>query len=266
MKAHLNYTLPPDKIFQKKRIPTGVKGLDDMLGGGLPLGRCILICGGPGSGKTIFGVQFLYNGMIKYGEPGLYVSLDESPAHLKEDMASFGWDIEKLEKDGKLVIVDASPVRTIAGQVRIGKLNIGKRDFKMLSLIEIIKTRVQEIGAKRVVIDSISSLIFQYPDDSERRNAILDLFEAVTSLGTTCLITAELRATALVREVQAEEFLSHGVIVFHTFTEGGELIRAVQIEKMRGISHDHQLRPYKINDNGIEVFSKEGILTSTKVY
>lgn len=266
MKARLNYTPPPDNPIQKKRVPTGVKGLDDMLGGGLPLGRCILVCGGPGSGKTIFGVQFLFNGAVKYGETGLYVSLDENPAHLKEDMTGFGWNLEKLERDGKLVIIDASPIRTITGKVKIGKLNLGKRDFKMLSLIEIIKTRIQETGAKRVVIDPISSLILQYPDDSERRTAILDLFEVVTSLGTTSLITTELRATALEREVQTEEFLSHGVIVFHTFTEGGELIRAIQIEKMRGISHDHQLRPYKINENGIEVFSKESILTSTKIY
>jgi len=170
--------------------------------------------------------------------------------------------IEKLEKDKKLVIVDASPLRTIPGQVNIGKVSIGKRDFKMLSLIEIIKNRTKEIGAKRIVIDSISSLILQYPDESERRNAILDLFETVTDLGTTSLITTELRATALEREVQAEEFLSHGVIVFHTFNEGGKLIRAIQIEKMRGVSHDHQLRPYKIYKNGIEVFSRESVLTT----
>jgi len=245
-----------------KRIPTGIKGLDDMLDGGLPPGRCILVCGGPGSGKTILSVQFLYNGATEYEETGLYVALGESPTHLKEDLSGFGWNIEKLEKDKKLVIVDASPLRTIPGQVNIGKVSIGKRDFKMLSLIEIIKTRTKEIGAKRIVVDSISSLILQYPDESERRNAILDLFEAITDLGTTSLITTELRATALEREVQAEEFLSHGVIVFHTFNEEGKLIRAIQIEKMRGVSHDHQLRPYKIYKNGIEVFSRENVLTT----
>jgi len=245
------------------KVPTGVKGFDDMLGGGLPLGRCILVCGGPGAGKTIFGIQFLYNGAVKHDETGLYVSLGESPIHLKEDMSGFGWDIERLEKDGKLVIVDASPIRTIPGQVKIGKLSIGKRDFKMLSLIESIKSRAQEIGAKRIVIDSISSLILQYPDDSERRNAILDLFEALTGLGTTCLVMTELRATALERQIQAEEFLSHGVMVFHTFNEGGRLIRAIQIEKMRGIPHDHELRPYRIHKDGIEIFAKENILAIT---
>ena len=243
-----------------KRISTGIKGLDDMLGGGLPSGRCILVCGGPGSGKTILSVQFLYNGVTKYNETGLYVALGESPIHLKEDLGGFGWDIERLEKDKKLVIVDASPLRTIPRSIQVGKISLGKQDFRMLSLIEVIKSRTKEIGAKRVVIDSISSLILQYPDETERRNAILDLFEAVTNLGATSLIATELRATALEREVQTEEFLSHGVIVFHTFKEGGRMIRAIQIEKMRGISHDHQLRPYKIYKNGVEVFSKESVL------
>jgi circadian clock protein KaiC len=245
------------------RVPIGVKGLDDMLGGGVPSGRCILVSGGPGSGKTILGIQFLYNGAVNYDETGLYVSLDESPIHLREDMQGFGWDIARLEKDEKLVIVDASPIRTIPGQVQIGKLSIGKRDFEMLSLIESMKTRVQEIGAKRVVIDSISSLILQYPDDSKRRTAILDLFENLTEMGTTCLVMTELRAITLERQIAAEEFLSHGVIVFHIFNEGGRLIRAIQIEKMRGIPHDHELRPYKIHKDGIEIFAKESILTST---
>jgi KaiC/GvpD/RAD55 family RecA-like ATPase len=246
-----------------KRIFTGIKGLDDMLGGGLPSGRCILVCGGPGSGKTILSVQFLYNGVTEYNETGLYVALGESPTHLKEDLGGFGWDIERLEKDQKLVIVDASPLRTIPSHVKVGKINLGSQDFRMLSLIEVIRARTKEIRAKRVVIDSISSLILQYPDESERRNAVLDLFEAVTALGASSILTTELRATALEREVKTEEFLSDGVIVFHNFNERGRLIRAIQIEKMRGVSHDHQLRPYKIYKKGIEVFSKESVLAST---
>lgn len=246
-----------------KKVPTRVKGLDEMLGGGLPSSRSILVCGGPGSGKTTFGVQFLCNGAIKDGENGLYVSLGESPTHLRENMASFGWDIEKLEKKEKLAIVDASPIRTIPGKVKIGELEIGKRDLSMVSLWAIIKTRTQEIGARRIVIDPITSLILEYPNVSERRNAMLDLLETISNLGTTNLMITELRATALERELQVEEFLSHGVIVFHTFTESGKVIRAIQIEKMRGIPHDEQLRPYQIAKNGIEVFSKENILLDT---
>ncbi len=244
-----------------ERVSTGIEGLDEMLGGGLPFGRCILVCGGPGSGKTIFGIQFLYNGATRYNERGLYVSLDESPTHLKENMAGFGWNLEKLEKKRKLAVIDASPIRTIPGEVKIGELSIGKRDFSMLSLIEIIKAKANEIDAKRIVVDPITSLIVQYPDVSEKRNAALDLFEAISRLGTTNIITTELRATTLQRTVQAEEFLSHGVIVFHVFHEDRELVRAVQIEKMRGVAHDQQVRPYRISEQGIVVYPKERPVT-----
>jgi len=247
-----------------KKVPTGIEGLDSMLGGGLPFGRCTLICGGPGSGKTTFAVQFLYNGAKKYGETGLYVSLGESPVHLKENMTSFGLDIERLEKEGKFIIVDASPIRILPGEVKIGDLNIGKRDFSMLSLIEGIRNRTEENQVKRIVVDPITTLMLQYPDVSERQNAILDLMETVTALGITSLMTTELRATTLERQVQAEEFLSHGVMILHSFTEGGRIIRAIQIEKMRGIAHDHELRPYKIQKNGIEIFPKEKIISRTQ--
>ena len=230
------------------KVTTGVKGLDDMLGGGLSLGRCTLICGGPGSGKTTFCVQFLYNGATKYGETGLYVSLGESPTQLKENMTGYGWDIERLEKDGKLLIVDASYVRT-------------KRDPNLLSLIENIRERVKENQVKRVVIDPITSLILQYPDASDRQNIIQGLMEAVTNLGITSLMTTELRVNTLERQVQAIEFLSDGVIIFHRFTDHGRTLRAVQIEKMRGVAHDDELRPYKIMKNGIEVFSKEKMVS-----
>jgi len=246
-----------------KKVPTDIEGLDAMLRGGLPFGRCTLVCGGPGSGKTTFSVQFLYNGATKHGETGLYVSLGESPTHLIENMASFGWDIEKLEKERKLIMVDASPIRTLPGEVSIGKINIGKRNFSMLSLIEVVRDRVEENQVKRIVIDPITTTIIQYPDVSERQNAILDLMEAITDLGVTSLMTTELRATSLERQVQAIEFLSHGVIIFHRFTEGGRIIRAIQIEKMRGIAHDHELRPYKILKNGIEIFPKESIISRT---
>lgn len=243
-----------------RNVPTGVKGLDEMLGGGIPSGRSILVCGGPGSGKTIFGIQFLCNGITESGENGLYVSLDENTEHLKQDMAGFGWDLEKLEEKHRLAIIDASPIRTVPGEVRIGELKIGKRDFSMLSLIEIIKANAKKIKAKRIVVDPITTLIVQYPDSSEKRNAVLDLLETISSLGTTNIVTTENRATTLMRRVSMEEFLAHGVMILHVFHEGRELVRALQIEKMRGIAHDQEIRPYRITDKGLVVYSKESPL------
>ena len=256
-----------------KRVPTGIAGLDKMLNGGLPAGRCILLCGGPGSGKTILSWQFLYYGAVLSGEPGVYVSLDEDINQLKEEIASFGcsvevsnnkrkteglgWNIEKLEKLKKIAVVDASPIRLLPGKIKIGNIRIGKRDFSLASLMDIVEKKVKGINAKRVVIDPITALTLQYHDNVERRTAVLDLFEALTRLGTTNLITTELRRVGLEREISTEEFLAHGVIILHTFTSNREIVRGIQIEKMRGIAHDTQIRPYAITQNGIEVFSQE---------
>lgn len=239
------------------KVQTGIIGLDEMLVGGLTPGRSILVCGGPGSGKTIFGVQFLYNGITKYNENGLFVSLDEHPAHLRQNVAGFGWDLEKLEKKRRLAIIDASPIRYEEGEVRTGDLWIGKRDFTLLSLTEIIKAKVEEIKAKRLVIDPLATLTTLYQNVSEKRRIVIDLLEGISSLGTTNVVTTELRATTLGRTVEPEEFLSHGVVVLHVFHEDRELIRALQVEKMRGIAHDPQIRPYEICNDGIVVYSKE---------
>ncbi|NWG10749.1 KaiC domain-containing protein [Candidatus Bathyarchaeota archaeon] len=248
-----------------EHVPTGIDGLDKMLNDGLPTGRCILVCGGPGSGKTILSMQFLRHGAIQCNESGLYVSLDEDIGQLKEEMAGFGWDLEKLEEKGKLAIVDASPIRHIPKEVKVGDLWVGKRNFSSLSLIEIVKKNVEKINAKRIVIDPITALTLQYPDISERRTAILDLFEALSNLGTTNLITTELRSVTLERKIRAEEFLAHGVIVLHVFMSDKEIVRGIQIEKMRGIAHDDQIRPYKITEKGIEVFSQEKSLIATPI-
>lgn len=246
-------------VYKVRQIPTGIDGLDKMVNGGLQHDRCILICGGPGSGKTILSMQFLYNGAVRYNESGLYISLDENRRQLKEEMAVFGWDIEKLEKSGRIAIVDASPIRYAPAEGKIAGQWVGKRNFSIVSLIEIIKRYAEEIDAKRIVVDPITALIFQYDNVSERRTAILDLVEALTNLGTTSLITTEIRSVVLEREIRAEEFLVHGVVVLHVFVSEDEIVRGLQIEKMRGIAHDDQIRPYKITGNGIAVFPQERV-------
>jgi KaiC/GvpD/RAD55 family RecA-like ATPase len=240
-----------------RQIPSGIAGLDTMLNGGLPSGRCVLICGGPGSGKTILCMQFLCYGATQLDAPGLFVSLDEGVRQLREEMKSFGWKIEELETKGKLAVVDASPIRHLPGEVKVGDSWVGKRNFSMVSLIEVIRERVNMIEAKRVVVDPIITLMLQYPSGSERRTSILDLIEFLSSLNATSLITTELRSVALEREIRTEEFLTHGVIVLHSFVDSKEIVRGIQIEKMRGINHDNQIRPYKITEKGVEVFAEE---------
>ena len=189
--------------------------------------------------------------------------MDESKTHFYREMITFGWNLEELEKQRKFTFLDASPIRHIPGEVKIGKLTIGKRDFSMISLIEGIKSSAQTLDARRIVVDPIASLVFQYPDVVQRRTAILDLIEALIGTGATSILTLELRAAGLTsgleRSVQLEEYLAHGVIVLLTIQVGRSLIRAVQVEKMRETLIDTQPRPYKIGDNGIEVFPRESV-------
>jgi KaiC/GvpD/RAD55 family RecA-like ATPase len=230
-----------------ERVKSGIPGLDEMLNGGIPKGRVILVVGGPGTGKTIFCTQFLINGIKQYGEPGLFISLDETGYHIKRELASFNWDIAQLERDKMWALVDLSPFGHMAKEMKRSKIALGKREFALEKAIDDIKKGVKSVGAKRIVIDTMNSLTYQFPDPLQRRAVILSLMEVFVSTG------------ALEREVQLEEYLAHGVIIMQTLQVGKAATRVLQIEKMRETPIDTQMRPYRINEKGIEVYPKESV-------
>jgi circadian clock protein KaiC len=232
-----------------------------MLGGGFPLGRVLLVLGEPGAGKTILCSQFLANGIEKFGENGLFVSLEEGKDYYLREMNAFGWDFGKAEKEGRFSFIDASPIRSIQEDVRVGKLTIGSQDFSLISLLEIIRSSAKAISAKRLVIDPMSILMFQYPDESQRRKALLDFVEALSDTGATCLISSELhRVGVKARTIQAEEFLVHGVIVMQSLAVGNTKQRVIEVEKMRETQIDRQPRPYRIGEKGIEVYAQQTVI------
>jgi KaiC/GvpD/RAD55 family RecA-like ATPase len=235
-------------------ISTGIYGVDELLDGkGIPQGHSVLISGGPGSGKTTFGIQFLYEGATKFNEPGLYVTLDEDPADIKKNMAAFGWDLDALEKDIKLIFVNVSPVRAKSSE-KAGLMQLGMKEFKLVKLLEAIRGGIEEIQAKRVVIDPVTMFMLQYPDETERTHAMKDLIVELRKTDCTHLMISELRGTGLEREYQFEEYLCQGVILLRTTLKGEKIIRMFQVEKMRGIDADTQPRPYEISEMGIEVY------------
>lgn len=242
------------------RTPTGIPGLDKLLTGGLPKSRTILLSGGPGTGKTILSSQYLVNGILDYEESGVYVSLDENKQHVFEEMLDFGWDFEDLENNKKLIFLEASPIRYLPAEIKVGKLTVGRKEFSMATLIEMIKTSVREIGAKRVVVDPVTTLVFQYEGVAAQRNALVELMEALAETGATCLITTELRRPGFERSIDYEEYLAHGVILLQQLQVGKSLLRVIQVEKMRKTPLDNQPRPYRITDTGIEVFPRESVL------
>jgi KaiC/GvpD/RAD55 family RecA-like ATPase len=235
-------------------VNTGIPGVDKILGkAGIPQGHTVLISGGPGSGKTTFAIQFLYTGATQHDEPGVYITLDEEPENIKKNMSNFGWDLEKLEREKKLIFINVSPVR-IASSERAGLIQMGMKEFKLVKLLEAVRVSVEEIQAKRVVIDPITIFTLQYPDEVERIYAMRDLIADFRKTGCTNLLISELKGTGLEREHQFEEYLVQGVILLRTVMKDEKVNRMFQVEKMRGLEIDNQPRPYNITSSGIEVY------------
>ena len=244
-------------------VPTGVPGLDDLMSGGFPKGRVILVLGGPGTGKTVLTSQFLYKGISDFNENGIIVSLDEGKNHFFSEMLNFGWDFRKAEEEGKFQFVDATRLSRVAMlKEKMMKTESGSLRGKSLeidNLIEELQAKIKQINAKRVGIDSLAALFYRFTDATERRTAVVDLIESLSDLGVTVLITTELSKLGLERSISDEEFLVHGVVIMQTHFLGGTTSRGMQVEKMRGVSVNPNLVPYKIDKTGIEVFPSMSI-------
>jgi circadian clock protein KaiC len=235
-----------------------VEGLNELIGGGFPRGRVILVLGGPGTGKTILAAQFLYKGISQYGENGIFVSLDESQDHFYSEMLKFGWDFKKAEEEGKFLFIDATRLSRVAilkeKMMKEETSSLRGKQLQIDKLIEELQAEIQQIGAKRVALDTLASLFYRFLDTIERRTASVDLIESLSDLGATTVVTTELSYLGLERNLMDEEFLVHGVIMMQTLFSGGTTTRALQVEKMRGANVNPNLVPYTIDKNGIEIF------------
>lgn len=241
-----------------EKIVTGILGLDELVGGGIPKGRVILVIGGPGTGKTIFGAQFLYSGIEEHNENGVFASLDEGRNHFYSEMQQFGWDFKKAEDNRKFAFIDATRISRVAMlKEKLYKEETRSLKGKQLSieqLIEELQGRIQAIDAKRVVVDTLAALFYRFPDPVERRTAVVDLIESLSDLPVTSIVATELSHLGLERSALEEEYLVHGVIMMQTLFSGGTTTRAMQVEKMRGAKVVPSLVPYSIDRNGIEVY------------
>ena len=229
-----------------ERIKTGIKGMDELLGGGLPEGRTILVSGSCGTGKTIFAAQFLRKG-VESNENCLYVTFEQAKEKLIEDMNEIGIDFNKMEKSGKL--------RIIGGPVGHIKYFKEKTRADMLDIANEVKEVVGEIAAKRVVIDSVNLFLMLFETDMERRKALAELTSMLEKLDCASLLTCEVReGTKDISWYGFEEFVVDGVIVLHRIPFENIYERAISTVKMRGIEHSQNVTALQIKKGGIKVY------------
>jgi len=244
-----------------ERCLTGIEGLDELLEGGFPKGRTILVYGSCGTGKTILATQFLYNGASKHNEPGILVTLEQSPDEIKKDMLAFGFDLNKLESEGKLIIIDSSLSRM--GIVSIPKAEIPKGSFTLLGdetkpekIVEIIVKAASKIKAKRVVIDSIPALDFMVDDKQRVRKILLNMNYKLKEAGLTTILISDVLKESGISMYGAEEYVVDGVIFLRYEVSGADAGRTLIIQKMRGSKHSEHIHPIEFKKGvGIRVMS-----------
>ena len=238
------------------RAPVGIPGFDEIVGGGLPTGHSILILGEPGAGKTVFALQFLINGINRFDENGVYVSLFKNKQQCYDEAKSFGWDFEAAERQKKFMFIDASPM---PGSDKT--LTLITPDFTVSKLLATVKGAVEEIGAKRMVIDKLSMLDYHFLNERERWRAILEIYLGLLETHATCLLLSDIRTMGSLfrRRFLPEEYLFQGTILMHTISAGRTMERTIQVEKLQSLI-DRQPRPYRITENGIEIYPRESVI------
>ncbi len=229
-----------------QKLRTMIEGLDDITHGGLPIGRATLVSGTSGTGKTLFAMQFLYNGIVGLDEPGIFVTFEESPADIIKNAYSFNWDLPALIEQGKLFILDASP--DPEGQEVVG-------EFDLSALIERIQYAILKYKAKRVAIDSITAIFQQYDSLSMVRREIFRLVARLKLLGVTTVMTTERESEyGAVARFGVEEFVSDNVIILRNVLEGERRHRTAEILKLRGTTHMKGEFPFTMTKSGINIF------------
>ncbi len=238
------------------RAKTGIKGFDELVGGGIPRGRTILLAGGSGTGKTIFSMQFLCNG-AKLGEPGIYLTLEEKPKNLRAEMLEFGMDVAAYEKAKKIAIIDASLVRLGLESDEI--FTISPESFDINHLLQNLIMTAKNIGARRVVIDALPALdVLVDGNITKVRNAIIELNYLLQEHGLTTILLDEMPSGAEgYSRHGVEEFVVDGVVVLTLESLGAQSTRTITIRKMRHTKHSEAI-------NSFEIVSGKGIVVESQ--
>ena len=241
LKNHLSVPATPGPRLPK--CPTGIQGLDEITGGGLPLGRPTLVCGGAGCGKTLLAAEFLVRGATQFGEPGVLMAFEETEAELKANVASLGFDLAGLVRRKQIVI----------DYVHIERSEVQESgEYDLEGLFVRLNYAIDSIGAKRVVLDTLEALFAGLPNEAILRSELRRLFRWLKEKGVTAVITAERGREQLTRH-GLEEYVSDCVILLDHRVNDQIATRHLRVVKYRGALHGTNEFPFLIGDNGISV-------------
>ena len=226
------------------KSPTGISGLDEITDGGFPTGRSILICGSPGSGKTLFGAQFVVKGITEHNENGVIMTFEETGKELASNVKSLGFDLEKLQAEKKLRV----------DYVRVERSEIEETgEYDLEALFIRLNHAIDSVNAKRVVLDTIEALFSGIENTALLRAEIRRLFSWLKEKGVTAIITGERGENSLTRQ-GLEEYVSDCVILLDFRVINQIATRRLRIVKYRGSTHGTNEYPFLIDEHGISVF------------
>lgn len=242
------------KIFEGEQVlgertPTGIKGFDEMVQGGLLRGETYIVTGISGAGKSIFSLEFLYRGASQFDEPGLYVTFEETMQSLLRNGKNFGWDLSELIRQKKLLIADFT-LMTVGDRA----LSLNPEAFNLDGLYVTLEAAVRELGIKRVVLDSVSVLFLQYPNSGVIRRELNIISSMLRKNKCTSIFVTETgNDPSAITRFGVEEYLANGVIVLYWEAEGDKRNRYIEVFKMRGTAHYMGRRRLSITNDGISV-------------
>ncbi len=225
---------------------TGIKGLDELLGGGIPSGWTTILSGEPGSGKTCLSIGFIIEGIQQHDEPGIFCSFNESRKELILTQESFGYDLLEYEKSKKFSILDLSYGRALGE----GQLALSQTKLDLPALTKRIKEAINAIDAKRLVIDPITMIGLLFNNIRDVRYNFIRFFDVIRRFGVTSLAVAE-NSTSM--DYTVEEFLASGIIRLYNERLGSKRQRGIEIIKMRGINHKRGVFPLSITNKGVVI-------------
>jgi len=233
---------PPSPTLPKAR--TGIQGLDEITGGGLPAGRPTLVCGSAGCGKTMLATEFLVRGAMEFGEPGVFMMFEENAAELTANVRSLGFDLEKLAEQKKIVL----------DHVHIERSEIEETgEYDLEGLFIRLGHAIDTIGAKRVVLDTVEALFAGLPNHAILRAELRRLFRWLKDRGMTAVITGEKGEGNAITRYGLEEYVADCVIVLDNRVAGQISTRRLRVLKYRGSAHGSNEYPFLIGDRGFSV-------------